>query len=247
LSPKDGKILQEMIDVIVPVYNEEEILPEFYRRITSLSLPLNLIFIDNASTDSSVDIMNTFGQVTLIQHKSNEGYGASIIDGINCSRKKKIIIIDADCEYPPEAIPKLLKKLDSAEIVYASRFLNKNSDSNMPRFKMMGNKIISFFFNVLFNQDVTDLYTGCKAVRRSALEGIILEKKGFEHVLEMGVKLARNGITIQEIDIDFTPRHTGRAKMKHFSETVKYCYLTLYYYLNGRMNESTGRIDSRGR
>jgi hypothetical protein len=143
------------------------------------------------------------------------------------------VIIDADCEYPPEAIPELVNRLNNADVVYTSRFLDE-SNTFMPFLKKSGNQAISSLFNLLFKQNVTDLYTGCKAMNRKVLEGLELERKGFEHVLELGVKLARRNITITEMPVVFCPRHTGKAKMKHISETLKYLYLTLYYYLRVR-------------
>ena len=221
------------IDIIVPVYNEEEILPEFQQRLLSLNLDLNVVYIDNCSADRSVEIIEGFESVTLVRHDRNEGYGGSIIDGIAHSSNDKIIIIDADCEYPPEALPDLAARLDQVEVVYTSRFLEANNDS-LPRLKKYGNQLISALFNRLFKQRVTDLYTGCKGFKRAALEGIKLERKGFEHVLELAVKFSRKNIQIHEISVDFTPRHTGEAKMKHLSETVKYLYLIVYYYLTQR-------------
>lgn len=221
------------VDIIVPVYNEEEILAEFHRRLTALDLDLNIVYVDNASTDRSVEIIESFEDVNLIRHSVNEGYGGSILDGIAHSGNTKIIIIDADCEYPPEAIPDLVDRLDRAEVVYTSRFLEKNNYF-MPVTKRVGNQLISGLFNLLFRQHVTDLYTGCKGFNRSALSGFSLERKGFEHVLELGVKFAGKKIKIHEIPVDFTPRHTGEAKMKHFSETVKYLYLTTRYFFTER-------------
>ena len=217
-------------DVIVPVFNEEEILPEFHRRVTALGLPLNLIYVDNASTDKSVEIISSFEDVTLIRHATNEGYGGSLLDGIANSSNEKILIIDADCEYPPEAIPDLIEQLDHTEVVYTSRFLG-GRNRFMPLTKRLGNQLISWLFNLLFDQKVTDLYTGCKAFNRSALYEVHLSRKGFEHVLELGVAFARRKITIKEIGVDFTPRHTGEAKMQHLAETLKYLYLTFYYFL----------------
>lgn len=221
------------VDIIVPVFNEEEIISEFHRRITALDLDLNIVYVDNASTDNSVQLIESFGSVTLIRHSVNEGYGGSILDGIAHSANEKIIIIDADCEYPPEAVPELIDCLDRVEVVYTSRFLEKNN-SFMPITKRVGNQLISTLYNLLFGQHVTDLYTGCKGFNRSALRDVSLERKGFEHVLELGVKFAGKKIQIHEIPIDFTPRHTGEAKMKHFSETVKYLYLTIRYFFTER-------------
>ncbi len=223
------------IDVIVPVFNEEEILPLFHHRISALGLPLNLIYIDNGSSDRSREILLSFSDITVIKHHVNEGYGSSIIDGIINSGNEKIVIIDADCEYPPEAIPEMIKRLETAEVVYASRFID-DKNRNMPISKRLGNQLISTLFNVLFRQSVTDLYTGCKALNRSVLQGIDLHRHGFEHVLELGAKIARKNVAIEELPIIFSPRHTGTAKMKHFSETLKYLYLIVYYFLTVRTN-----------
>lgn len=221
------------VDVIVPVFNEEEILHEFHRRITALGLDLNLIYIDNYSADKSVEIISSFSDVTLIKHDKNEGYGGSILDGITNSSNEKVIIIDADCEYPPEVIPELIARLDTDDVVYMSRFLDSRNHF-MPLTKRLGNQLITSIFNLLFKQKLTDLYTGSKAFNRSALQGITLERKGYEHVLELGVKLAVKKIPISEIAVDFTPRHTGEAKMQHLSETIKYLYLTILYFFTER-------------
>lgn len=221
------------VDVIVPVFNEEDILAEFHQRITALGLPLNLIYIDNCSTDHSAEIIAAFPGVKMIRHNRNEGYGGSILDGIENSSSEKIVIIDADCEYPPEALPELLVRLDDADVVYTSRFL-EGRNQFMPFTKRLGNQILTKVYNLLFRQNLTDLYTGCKGLNRSALCGISLQRKGFEHVLELGVKLAKKKVVIQEIAVDFSPRSTGEAKMKHISETLKYLYLIIFYFFTER-------------
>lgn len=217
-------------DVIVPVYNEEEGLPEFFRRVGALDLDLHLIFIDNASTDHSLAILHGFPGAEIIEHQRNEGYGASLRDGMRASTAEKIIIIDADCEYPPEAIPQLIEQLDQHEVVYMSRFLDRRN-KGMGVLKMYGNKIISGLFNMLFRQRVTDLYTGAKGFRRQVVADLAMERDGFEHVLEIAARLAKKKIVLHEIPVDFRARTTGDSKMSHFTETIKYLYLLVYYYL----------------
>ncbi len=217
------------IDVIVPVYNEEAVLEEFYRRLSTLPVPIHAIFIDNASTDSSLSIIKSFPDVSVIEHSRNEGYGASLRDGIRSATSDRVVIIDADCEYPPEAIPEMVRRLERCEVIYASRFLEKQQ-TKMPRLKVLGNKTITGLFNVLFNQHLTDLYTGAKAFRRSAVAELPLELDGFEHVLEFAARLSRAGVRIEELHVTFQPRWTGTSKMSHLQETVKYCYFLLFYF-----------------
>jgi len=220
-------------DVIVPVYNEEDILEGFYRRVQALGLDLNLIFIDNASTDRSLQILQSFPDVAIIRHATNEGYGSSLVDGIRHGSHENIIVIDADCEYPPEIIPAILAGLDRHEVVYTSRLLGITSPAaaNMPYLKFLGNRIISTLYNLLFGQNVTDLYTGCKGFKRHCVDGMDFHRMGFEHVLELSCKLSRRGHRIHDIPISFEPRHTGASKMNHVTETSKFLYLLLRYRL----------------
>ena len=222
----------DAIDVVVPVYNEEAVLPTFFNRIASVDLPLNLIFIDNASTDTTLALLKRRSDVTVITHRRNEGYGGSLIDGIRAARADRIVIIDADCEYPPESITDLVAALDRHEVVYSSRFLSPQK-LDMPLFRKVGNGVISMLFNWLFRQQVTDLYTGFKAMRRTAVDNIHLERRGFEHVLELAVRFSQRGIAIAEVPIIYELRQSGRSKMNHISETLKFFALLVHYRLNG--------------
>ena len=214
-------------DIIVPVFNEEGILEQFYSRVRNLGLDLNLIFIDNASVDSSLSILESFEDVIIIRHHSNEGYGSSLVDGMCQGSCENIIIIDADCEYPPEAIPDILEELQNSDIVYTSRLLNRKSaqDANMPYLKLLGNQAISGLFNVLFGQNTTDLYTGCKGFKRQCINGVSFNRMGFEHVLEFACTLSSRGYKIVDIPVVFEPRNTGTSKMSHLSETLKFLYV----------------------
>jgi len=226
------------VDILVPVRNESAGLARFYERISQVPGEFRLVFIDNASTDNSVDIINGFPNSCMIRHERDEGYGGSIIDGIAQTTAPYIVIIDADCEYPPECVPDLVDSLEDHDIVYASRFLNKDSaaEARMPFLKMFGNRCISSLFNVLFGQHTTDLYTGCKALRRTCLEGVDLQCKGFEHVLELAARLAHRGYKIKEIPVMFEPRETGRSKMRHVSETVKFVWLVFAFFVRSRLD-----------
>lgn len=219
-------------DVIIPVYNERGNLPVLLQRLHVLpnSDELNVIFVDNASTDGSAEYLAALPDISLIKHSSNLGYGASLRSGMQAAKTERWIILDADCEYPPECIPALLKTLERQPVVYASRLLGKSSSVvGMPFSQWMGNVMISSAFNVLFQQRVSDLYTGCKALRRECMQNIVLQRDGFEQVLELAVKLSQQGIKIFEIPLDFSPRQRGTSKMSHVSETAKYFFWLLRY------------------
>jgi glycosyltransferase involved in cell wall biosynthesis len=222
-----------LADIIIPVYNERDNLPPLLVRLRALPdfLSYNLIFVDNASCDGSAELIESISGVTLIRHESNRGYGASLRSGIAAAQTEQLVIIDADGEYPPECISYLLTELAEYPVVYASRLLGKKSaqQAGMSLLKWKGNRMISAAYNFLFAQRVTDLYTGCKALRRSCLANVTLQRDGFEQVLEMSAKLSAHGYSITEIAVDFVPRSFGKSKMLHVSETVKYFFWLLFY------------------
>jgi len=228
---KDAKYrepLAETVDVIVPVLNEVEMLPRFLERVDALPAGLHLIFVDNGSTDGTLQLLRERSGVTLHEHGKNLGYGCSLVDGLRLSTAPRVVIIDADCEYPPEAIPALLKSLDDAPVVYTSRFC-KPPGPDMSPSRKWGNRIVSGVFNLLYRQNITDLYTGMKAMRREAFEGLTLTRRGFEHVVELACGLALRGHRIAEIPVPYSPRQTGRSKMSHVPEALKAFRLLLLY------------------
>jgi glycosyltransferase involved in cell wall biosynthesis len=218
-----GQEPQGGVDVIVPVLNEREMLPGFLARIQALGLPFNLIFIDNGSLDGTVEFLASRPDITVIAHGQNLGYGRSLADGLSASRADRVIIIDADGEYPPEAIPRLLKGLEQAPVVYGSRFLS-GGKIDMSRTRILGNRCLTGLFNRLYGQRLTDLYTGLKALRRPAFQGLSFNRSGFDQVVELAAKLAHRKISLAEIPVDYMPRKTGRSKMKHIPELLKAVY-----------------------
>ncbi len=216
------------VDIIVPVHNEESSIDELCARVGRLGLADRLVFVDNHSTDHTVDRIQRHPEARLIRHATDEGYGASIRDGIAASDAEHIIVLDADLEYPPETIPTLLEALKRHPVVYASRFLGPEPPA-MPLARRLGNRIVSTLFNVLFRQQTTDLYTGMKGLRRRMLPLSSLRQSGFVHGVELAALVARSGHRIHEVPVAYRPRRRGHSKMRHLPEAVKLLsYLFLY-------------------
>lgn len=219
-------------DVVVPVFNEAEMLPAFLSRVAALQAPLNLIFVDNGSSDGTLELLRSQPGVTLIEHGRNLGYGRSLADGLLAAKAERVVIIDADCEYPPEAIPALLEALERAPAVYASRFL-AGGPVDMSPLRRAGNQFLSALFNLLYGQGLTDLYTGMKALKRGAYAGMPFVRSGFEHVMELAAGLALRGHRIAEVPVVYAPRSTGRSKMRHLPELGKALAVMLKMRLSG--------------
>lgn len=220
------------VDVVVPVLNEADNVDEFVARVARQGLGDALVFVDNGSTDGTLERLARYPDVTVIRHERNEGYGASICDGIRATSGAKILIIDADLEYPPEALPQLAAALDLFPVVYASRF-RAGTPAAMPLLRRVGNAVFTGLFNRLYGQHTTDLYTGMKGVRRDALPLERLQRRGFEHAAELSALAALSGHHIEEIGVVYTPRMQGRSKMRHLPEALKLIAALIRYRVRG--------------
>jgi len=120
--------------VVVPVFNEEEVLPVTYRRLTEvmerLSAPYELIFVDDGSKDGSPKILDDFAEkdsrVRVIHFSRNFGHQAAITAGMDYARGEAIVVIDADLQDPPEVIPEMVAKWrEGYEVVYGKRVVRE--------------------------------------------------------------------------------------------------------------------------
>lgn len=218
------------VEIVAPVLNERDSIEDFCARVERIGYAGGLICVDNASSDGTPELLETKPGVRLIRHDCNLGYGASIRDGIAATRSARVVIIDADLEYPPEIIPELIAALERHAVVYGSRFLSSRPP-DMPLLRRLGNRVVSSVFNLFFRQSTTDFYTGVKALRREAVDCLRLSRNGFEHVVEMGVQLSRAGFRICEIPVSYEPRRRGVSKMRHLPELLKYVWFITRYRL----------------
>jgi dolichol-phosphate mannosyltransferase len=126
-----------LISVVVPIFNEEETIPELVARLTksvgNISTEYELIFIDDGSTDQSLNLLKTFAKendhIKFISLSRNFGHQNAMMAGLQNSNAKTIVIMDGDLQDPPELIPALYKKLNEGyKIVYAKR-ANRKGES----------------------------------------------------------------------------------------------------------------------
>ena len=221
------------VDIVVPVLNEEASIEEFAARIARLGYGDALVFVDNASTDGTIERIQRLPSARLVRHTRNEGYGASVRHGIAAGRAEFVVIIDADLEYPPERIPALVDALEQHPVIYCSRFLGARPPA-MPLFRRFGNRLMSGLYNGLYRQRVSDLYTGMKGFRRDAFPAEAMRKDGFEHGAEIAALIAYSGQRIHELAVEYQPRQQGASKMRHIPEALKLAFYVVAYRLIGR-------------
>jgi len=207
------------ISIIIPVYNEEKTIGELIVRVLRLKIPKikkEIIVVDDGSTDKTKKILERLKKkkprIKIFTHPQNQGKGAAVQTGLKKATGDLILIQDADLEYDPEDIPKLLKPILSgkAEVVYGSRFTGEHK--NLFFWHMLGNKFLNFLVNLLYNTTLSDMEVGYKLFRKEALEGIILKEKRWGFDPEITCRILKKGIKIYEVPISYAGRDFKEGK-----------------------------------
>lgn len=211
------------LTIIIPAYNEERNLASVLDSVMQVELPYGadkeIIVVDDGSADDTVSRVQSFiaanpqARINLIRHTSNQGKGAAIRTALPAVSGEYVIIQDADGELDPRDFAKMLSKMvdEDLPVVYGSRFLIAGGRLGS-RFFYYGNRILSALANVLYGQHLTDEATCYKLFRTSLLRSLTLRCRGFEFCPEVTAKIARCGIKIQEMPINYYPRTREQGK-----------------------------------
>lgn len=204
------------LTVIVPVYNERATIAEIVRRMrrAEVSLSVEIIAVDDGSTDGSGEVLSTLqdSTVTVIRHPVNRGKGAAIRSALKVAKGDLVLIQDADLEYDPDDWSRLIEPIlkGKADVVYGSRFTGERK--NMLPLHWIGNRVLSLVTNILYSTTLSDMETCYKLFRRSALDQISLRASRFDFEPEVTAKVLRAGYRIYEVPISYSGREVSEGK-----------------------------------
>jgi glycosyltransferase involved in cell wall biosynthesis len=211
------------LSVVVPCYNEKETIELIVKKIEdSLNIynfsNYEIIIIDDYSTDGTRDKLENLKinkNIKIILHDQNLGKGAAIQTAIQNVSGDLLLIQDADLEYDPFDYNKLLLPFfeTDADIVYGSRFLGGGKYVRIHFFwHYLANKILTFLCNLFINLNLTDMETGYKVFKISALKNINLIEKSFAFEPEVTIKLAKKKYKFYEVPISYNGRSYEEGK-----------------------------------
>ncbi|EMR74208.1 glycosyl transferase [Thaumarchaeota archaeon SCGC AB-539-E09] len=208
-----------VVSIIVPVYNEEDTINQVIEELSYIKndLPLmEIIIIDDGSTDKTSDLVSAYSSIRYIKHDKNMGKGEAIRTGIKNSNGSVIIIHDADMEYSAENIPELITPilLGHAKVVYGSRFMGDYDGMSSSHY--LGNRVLSFVTTILYGSYISDVMTGHKAFSKDIFDQININEKGFDVEVELTSKILKSGVKIIEIPINYSYRSHGHSKISYF-------------------------------
>ena len=175
-----------------------------------------IIAVDDGSVDNSLELLRMAeaeGLLTVVQHEKNQGKGAAIRTAIQHATGDILLIQDADMEYDPRDYPLLLQPIleGRTQVVYGSRFLGGPRKAMLYR-HMLGNKLLTFLTNLLYDSILTDMETCYKVFRREVLDGVPLHARRFELEPEITAKILKRGYRIYEVPISYTGREYEEGK-----------------------------------
>ena len=206
------------VSIIVPAYNEENSIESVLLRLLEVSQKLpcsEIIVVDDGSTDATSKIVEPFNPVRLVRHDRNRGKGVAITTGLKNSKGNIFVIQDADLEYLPEDIPRLLEPIlaGRADVVFGSRFRGKCRGMSFSH--RIGNRILSLVTSLLYGVSVSDVMTGYKVFTREAIRSCDLSERSFTVEIEIVSRSLNKSLKFVEVPISYCYRKNDVSKISY--------------------------------
>ena len=211
----------DLVSIVIPTLNEAGNILEAVTVVhEELTYPHEIIVVDGNSTDGTQEIVKSTNFCKLII-EPRRGYGRALKTGMDNAKGNVIIMVDGDGTYEVKHIGRMLDKMiqENADMVLASRMYDPNKA--MGFFNFVGNKIITFCFDFLYSQYLSDTQSGFRAISHEAINNVRLVEGDMAFATEMLIKFTKKNYKMVEIQSTYKIRRYGKPKLQKFKSTIE--------------------------
>jgi glycosyltransferase involved in cell wall biosynthesis len=206
------------LSIVMPVYNEEATIARAIKSMKDIKMDWEkeIIVVDDGSTDGTSGILNAIAdkEIKVYRHDKNLGKGAALKTGFSNVSGDIVIIQDADLEYDPRDYGVLLDPIinHGADVVYGSRLSGGRPTRVYMFWHKVGNSVLTFLTNILYNTTITDMETGYKAFRKDVINSLNIKSRDFTVEAELTAKVFKRKYKVYETPISYYGRSYSEGK-----------------------------------
>jgi len=244
-AAEDGVYRDKKVIVVMPAYNAGLTLRRTYEDVMAQDYVDEVIVVDDASSDDTVEIARDLDRVTVHRHPANRGYGAN---QKTCYRlaidagADIVIMVHPDYQYTPKLIPAMTSVIGNGlyQCVIGSRILGGYAlQGGMPWWRYVSNRVLTLIENMLMGAKLSEYHTGYRAFSRELLESLPLDRNSDDFVFDnqMLAQVLWLGCVVAEISCP--TRYHAEASSINFRRSVRYglgCVGTAAQYFMARRN-----------
>ena len=223
------------VSFLIPAYNESRSIGEVLDRVAALPLDKQVIVVDDGSTDDTAALVEAREGVLLLR-QHNQGKGAAIRHAIEHIDGEIAVIQDADMEYDPAEVPRLIEPIErgAADVVYGSRLRGGEAQRAYMFWHLVGNRFLSLLTGVLYNTTISDMETGYKAFRSEVLRSLDLRQSDFAIEPEITAKVCLRNLRVYELPISYYGRTYEEGKNITWRDGFKAVWVLFATRVRGR-------------
>ena len=230
-----------ILSVVIPCYNEEHTLKDCVKRLLSIAiknLELEVIIVDDHSSDHSysiaIDLEKKYSEIKTVRHEFNSGKGAALRTGFKMATGDFMAVQDADLEYDPKDIKRLLIPLvqNNADVVLGSRFLSYGAHRALYFWHYVGNRLLTLLSNIFTDLNISDMETCYKIFRSEIIQSIEIKEERFGFGPEIVAKIAQMRVRIFEMGISYYGRTYAEGKKIGIKDGFRALYCIFRYSAN---------------